>query len=696
MSTYASYSGASGGGGGGSVGGSGASPQVAVWSSTNNITGSSGLLYASGNLTVGTTTPALNITSTSALGSGMQGFLTFNDTTGLVSYLGYTSNNDSKLRLAFNGGTATTNGTKAYLLSLPSFNGDYSVTPTESYTGTGNITSGSATISAVSSALTAKLYTGMRLLTAVILSDVVLTVDDATHFTLTTGSASYPTGGGQIVDQDAVGALTYTAYNAGTKQMTVASTTGMLAGDTTIAYIGIPFYATISSIGATTITMSQNATSTVTGISFAAANPHIGNTTVATPGSRTGADDPPLSIYYSSYGATLGNPQAGGLYIHSNDPYHTAGRTCGITFFGDGPLTTRGAGPAGCPIGALNFYVENDSAGPYGTGHFEGYVVNGSAYLKFLAADHSGNVTLGTSSSSVNLINGSLSGSSFTSLTISAAADSTTGLKIASTALTGTAQIGATSSITVNSASTAQAVGFATSLATAASSFTCALYKGFWAQDISKGATSSVTRSVLFFGVDPSSGATGNAIFSNSTTITGNYFLFYDGTNASSIGGTVTLSTGNLAFGTAGKGIVGTATNNSASAGNVGEYVESVQNGFSAYGGTTATNFNLASISLTAGDWDVSAMVTCYNVNAVGIVEVLIGISSSSTFTDRHDGVNSSLSDVILGNGFAGTYSVPMFRVLLSGTTTIYLNSKLTFAAGTPQVGYRISARRVR
>jgi hypothetical protein len=61
--------------------------------------------------------------------------------------------------------------------------------------------------------------------------------------------------------------------------------------------------------------------------------------------------------------------------------------------------------------------------------------------------------------------------------------------------------------------------------------------------------------------------------------------------------------------GPATKVIVGTTTNDSATAGYVGEYVEGVLAAGSATALTTATPQTLVSISLTAGDWDVTGMV---------------------------------------------------------------------------------------
>ena len=137
------------------------------------------------------------------------------------------------------------------------------------------------------------------------------------------------------------------------------------------------------------------------------------------------------------------------------------------------------------------------------------------------------------------------------------------------------------------------------------------------------------------------------------------------------------------------KGIVGTTTNNSAQAGSFGEYVDS-----SVTTATVATaKTNVTTISLTAGDWDVSAVVETTN----GGVNAYIGCSISQTSAafgpaEGKDYVWGGLN-VSAGIGFS---SIPRLRVSLSATTTIYLVSQVPTANITSGVAGYISARRMR
>lgn len=157
--------------------------------------------------------------------------------------------------------------------------------------------------------------------------------------------------------------------------------------------------------------------------------------------------------------------------------------------------------------------------------------------------------------------------------------------------------------------------------------------------------------------------------------------------------GAVTV-TGNLAFTPTTAGIVGTPTNNNTAAGNVGEYVESI---VSATNFPTSTNHgDLTSISLTAGDWDVTAiMFDSRNGATVTAVEAGISVTSGNSGTGLVQGSNN-----LRGSPPTATnddnIAIPNYRMSLSATTTVYFKYTATFTVGTPQASGRLSARRQR
>ena len=144
----------------------------------------------------------------------------------------------------------------------------------------------------------------------------------------------------------------------------------------------------------------------------------------------------------------------------------------------------------------------------------------------------------------------------------------------------------------------------------------------------------------------------------------------------------------------AGSSLLGTNTNNNASAGYVGEYVESVVLSGAAVSLSNATVANMTSVSLTAGDWDVYENLT-YNIS-VGATIVGGGISTTSaTLPDAS--VQSAYTNnaaATLGQGTGIT--LPMRRISIASTTTVYATAYAYFAAGTVSVYGKLSARRAR
>jgi len=140
--------------------------------------------------------------------------------------------------------------------------------------------------------------------------------------------------------------------------------------------------------------------------------------------------------------------------------------------------------------------------------------------------------------------------------------------------------------------------------------------------------------------------------------------------------------------------ITGTATNNDASAGSVGEYVSSLIASGSAVSLTTATPANVTSISLTAGDWDVEGWVN-YDYGSATVTQSRAGINTTSA-TIPTDGSEAYSATQLTLTSSLGTISLTRKRISIASTTTVYLVSQATFSAGTASAFGGISARRVR
>lgn len=146
-----------------------------------------------------------------------------------------------------------------------------------------------------------------------------------------------------------------------------------------------------------------------------------------------------------------------------------------------------------------------------------------------------------------------------------------------------------------------------------------------------------------------------------------------------------------LIFSPSTNGIIGTTTNDSASAGYVGQFISSVIAFASAVSLTNDTNKDVTSISLTAGDWDVWGNV--YIVSAGNMDNTKVWSSSTSaTLPDQ------SLFNTIQNNTAfftSAAQSIPYHRYSLSGTTTIYLSCWADFTSTATACG-GIYARRAR
>lgn len=211
-----------------------------------------------------------------------------------------------------------------------------------------------------------------------------------------------------------------------------------------------------------------------------------------------------------------------------------------------------------------------------------------------------------------------------------------------------------------------------------------------------QGTNATITRIHSLGILDPTSAA---------SSITGGLVVATAfGTTATSVGiggGNInaggTLTVGGAITPSQTAGIVGTTTNNSANAGSVGEYVEGTLASGSATSLTTATAKTITSISLTAGDWDVTGIVFFAPAATTSVTELSASISQTNNTLDVTLGRfidHGSAATVYSGQG--NSAAVPSARISLSGTTTVYLVGYAAFSVSTMTAYGVIHARRMR
>lgn len=136
--------------------------------------------------------------------------------------------------------------------------------------------------------------------------------------------------------------------------------------------------------------------------------------------------------------------------------------------------------------------------------------------------------------------------------------------------------------------------------------------------------------------------------------------------------------------------LVAVTTNSNAAAGVVGQVVTST---VSAVAITSATNTNVTSISLAAGDWDVYGSI---QANAAGTTTTAYtsgGINTTSATlpaTGLYMVIPAGAAGLLVGG------AVPSRRISVASTTTVYLVANISYAVSTCTVSGSITARRER
>lgn len=157
-----------------------------------------------------------------------------------------------------------------------------------------------------------------------------------------------------------------------------------------------------------------------------------------------------------------------------------------------------------------------------------------------------------------------------------------------------------------------------------------------------------------------------------------------------------------------GTGIVGTTTNDDAGSGIVGEILGPISRArasSTSLTNNTAVNVGTTtSITLTAGDWDVSGVVGFLPANSTTVTELDAAISATSATLPSNQTIALPTAGevwVTLGHPFTGngndvTLTIPTYRVSVATTQTLYLVARGSFGASTLSVYGWMMARRAR
>lgn len=155
----------------------------------------------------------------------------------------------------------------------------------------------------------------------------------------------------------------------------------------------------------------------------------------------------------------------------------------------------------------------------------------------------------------------------------------------------------------------------------------------------------------------------------------------------------VIQSTGNIYHGD-NNNLVGCINTSDATAGNLGEYKARVVASGSAVSLTTANTANVDSITLTAGDWDVTGIAK-FSLTGATTTDFKAGFSFTSA-TMGND--TMFIQKPFNFSGLTSTYAdgLPVVRISVASSTKVYFVAQSTFTLGTVSAYGNIRARRVR
>jgi len=142
----------------------------------------------------------------------------------------------------------------------------------------------------------------------------------------------------------------------------------------------------------------------------------------------------------------------------------------------------------------------------------------------------------------------------------------------------------------------------------------------------------------------------------------------------------------------------GETTTGSATAGNVGEYIESIIASGSAVSLVSGTPKDLTTISLTAGDWDVTATIFYLFPASTSYTILASSLSPTLNTLDPTPGRENFFvgAAAVPGAGISVTNSVGPARFSFSATTTLHLVGDAFFTVSTLSMYGILRARRVR
>lgn len=135
------------------------------------------------------------------------------------------------------------------------------------------------------------------------------------------------------------------------------------------------------------------------------------------------------------------------------------------------------------------------------------------------------------------------------------------------------------------------------------------------------------------------------------------------------------------------------ASNSAAASGKVGEVISASGTSGSLTSSTVAA---LGSISLTAGDWDISATVQFNAQGATTSTDYNGAISTTSASLTPYGTSIAFSQRIVSSSDHSENFAIPPVQALINATTSFYVNARAVFTGTAPTASWCIRARRMR
>lgn len=193
----------------------------------------------------------------------------------------------------------------------------------------------------------------------------------------------------------------------------------------------------------------------------------------------------------------------------------------------------------------------------------------------------------------------------------------------------------------------------------------------------------------------PATTTANQLLYSSSANVIGQITTANSGVFVTGATGIPIVDITNFAILSTGTQIKGNNTNTTPPSGFIGETVRAYLSNSTTVALTSGVTTKVTSVDLTAGIWDVSGLIGY--VTGVTCVVTAAEVSLSSTISNIAGNYgDDSVKYRITGNtAHQPVFCIPKLRVLLSSTTTYYLNTMVTYTTSITGAYGRISATRV-